>query len=265
MDADTLLGLQQAHADVSRLADEARMLAPLRDWIEGELTRQLDELSRHLRYAQRRRADEPAISAFAQQLQQLQEQIRHRTQEVRSTSRYREALAALHEERFRDLERILPTLFSDLEPAARPPRLLVPFDLEQQRRRPGTAPFLTPSQVAERIATIASEGLVPQGEPGPPWLADFPYLWASARPEDLASPVWFVFDGPVLPAAVLSHKSEPGTFRIYAARLRGVAAIGIAERAEDEWWLAQEPTYERYRLLLAAALRERGLTVEGVD
>ncbi len=265
MDIETLLGLQQAHADLSRALDDARMLAPLQDWIDRELTPLTHELGRRLRHAQRHGATDFEIARFAQVLQSLQEQIRQRVDEVCATACYASAVAAWCAAEFGEVERMLPHLLSDVAPATRPPRLLIPFDLHKQRLEPGGFAFPAPSRVAERIAHVAREGLAVPVETEPPWLAPFPYVVASPRAEDLATPVWLIFDGPSLPAAVLANKSEPGTFRIYAPRLKGLSAVGIAKRVDDEWWLSQEPAFAEYRLLLAQGLREHGVKVEGVD
>lgn len=264
MDIETLLGLQQAYADLAMALNNARTLAPLQDWIDRDLAPRVHDLGQRLRRAERCKTSEVNLSSLVRELKGLQEQIRKRAEDIRCTSLYRSALMAFHAENFQELERLLPGLFSDVKPTARPHFLVVPFDLAQRHRKPGQPPFASPGQVADRIARVAKDGLIPEPEPEPPWGTDFPFLLAAGDPEDLAAPVWLIVNGPSLAAAVLADKAEPGFFRIYTPRLRAFTAVGIATKTEDEWWLSQEPSFEEYRLLLAQELRARGVAVEGV-
>ncbi|GIW43163.1 MAG: hypothetical protein KatS3mg077_0445 [Candidatus Binatia bacterium] len=259
IDADILLGLQQAYADLSKLADDAGRLTELRPWIENELTAKLFELGRRLRRMQWTLPAEQVVGELAQEVHDLQAQIRQRAEAVCTTTLFRAARTAFQNRDFPLLEELLPRLFADLEARHRPPQLLIPFDPSGPRRRPGQPPFLSPRETAAALEKIFREGLVLQAPESPPWVAGFPYVLAASNAEILASPIWLVCDAPTLWAAVLVDTSEPGAWRIYADVLRRFSAVGIAESVEDEWWLVQDRPFSEYRAELATALRTVGI------
>ena len=261
MDIEALLGLQQAYHDLSRAFEAARTFTALRAWAEGELFAQLQTLGAELRRATRGAATSSEIESLARALQEATALAEERVSAVRTSADYRSALSAYEQERWADLEQLLPKVFADLSPAPRPARVFVPFEPSRPRRRPGQPPFLSAAESAEVLASLVTSGMPPDPESGPWWSRDFPHLVATDDPEALASSIWVVFDGPRIEAAVLADRSTPQAWRVYTKCLRGAVGVGIAASVEDEWWEAHDVPFSEYREALRSALAARGISV----
>jgi len=262
MDIEALLGLQQAYHDLSRAFEAARTFTALRRWAEGELFAHLQTLGAELRRATRGAATSSEIESLARALQDATALAQEKVSAVRTSPEYRSALSAYEQERWAELERLLPEVFADLSPAPRPRRIFIPFEPSRPRRRPGQPPFLSAAESAEVLASLVTSGMPPDPESGPWWSRDFPHLVATDDPDALASSIWIVFDGPRIEAALLADRSEPQTWRLYAKRLRGCVSVGIARATEDEWWQAHDVPFSEYREALRSALAVRGIPVD---
>ncbi|MCX8071673.1 MAG: hypothetical protein N3C12_04380 [Candidatus Binatia bacterium] len=265
MDVEVLLGLQQAYADLSRALDEARVLLPIQDWLSHHALPRAAGLGRDLRQAQRRPMSEGEIERFARELHGLLQAVRLKTDEVCAAPLYAAARAALYASDFARAEALLPSLFADVERVlVRPSCLLVPVDPSRRVRRPGQSPFPAPRELAEELCALFSHGLPIRSEPGSRWLVDFPWILAAGAAGTLACPIWLVCDARRVQAAVLADRREPGCFRLYGTVIRSFVAVGIASRADDEWWFVQDPPFEHYRQVLIEELHARNLPVESV-
>lgn len=262
MHAEVLLGLQQAYADLCELYQAARVFTPLRARAEREFLPRLHALAAELRAASRHQLEGAMVGHLANELHGFASLLQREVEHIRTTATYTAATVAYREENFPALETLLPRIFADLQPAPRPPQLLCPFDAARKHRRAGQPPFLSPEQCAQELATLVDRGISVEGEGGPWWYTDFPFVLCASEPAALSSPIWLAFAAQRLAAAVLADASNPSGWRVFTKTLVGPVAVGVAEETDDEWWVAQDPPFTEYRQRLISALRELRVSIE---
>lgn len=251
--------------DLAALYAEARVFTALKQEAEQTWRPGLMSLSSSLRAAMRtNRAGGAFLSAAeldacAKQILALQEAWLARINAQRDSAAYQRALHAMKEERWAELERLLPEVFSDLSPAPQATLVYLPLDASQPGARHRKR-FRAPDECANWLEGLLANGVPPEeGEAW--WFQDFPYLQAAARPDSILLPLWLQAPRSSVHGAVLLDHCDPGVLRIYGPSVRAPWVVGVAQSTEDEWWLSQTDSFTEYRLALLHELEKRRIPV----
>lgn len=260
MSAEPLVALEGAIAELGDLLDLVRRFTPLQEEAERDFHPAIAELGRDLRRRMRRRElDDAAVEEATRRILGLQAGWSARLGDLRTSATCEQARAALDPPGQEGLDRLLPALFADLHPV-RPPRdLFFPFQPSSGRRRPGTSPFLSPAECADRLAQLRQDGLpAPAGTTW--WERDFPCLEGALDGPATEAPIWLRVAAEDLPPAfTIGHTPAA---RIYVRRLQAPLRIGLAEEVEDEWWQAYHGSFRTFAEALRKELKRLGLPLD---
>jgi hypothetical protein len=198
------------------------------------------------------------IDDASREILELRSTWQHALQEVRESLAYQGARTAYGRDDQTTLARLIPQIFAGLRVVEPPPQLYFGISAAVRRRGPGTSPFLSAADCAEKLAGAVREGLTPQSHGGDWWDDDLPSLSCVDEAAGLDTPFAVRLAGDGLRAALFGNDNDLG-YRIYTPHLNGDFAVEIAPEAGDEWWQAFERPYSEYRDELRAQLAERGV------
>lgn len=262
MSAEQVIALEAAMAELGALYTTARSLTALAADAERQLLPRMEALGAQLRrWVRGHSLDGTAIDTASLEVLALRSDWQARFASVRTSDDYCAAYTALAEDDQAAMARLIPRIFAGLRPIAPAPALYVPVSVSTGRRRPGTSPFLSAAEAAERVARVLHEGIEVRGEGGGEWEDDFPSLACTEDPATLDTPVAVQVGAPAAGAAVFAVGGA-AMYRIFSARrLSGVAAW-LATEAPDAWWEAYEVSYAVFRDALREALAARGIRTD---
>lgn len=261
MQVEQLIAFEAALAELSRLYPLARSLTPLRNAAETELLPTLADLGARLRKLRRQQQlDETAIGEVATEI--LAESLRWQEalEAVRESPAYRSAVRAREHNDQAALEELIPSILAGYRIRRPTPTLYFAFSASSGTRKPGTRPFLTTSECADRIATRMATGLGPDEDAGTWWESDLRAITCAADPAALDSPIALRKDGDRLALAAFATDEDP-TLRLFVDRVEAPFSVALASTTDDEWWEAYE-SYTQFRDRLRQELEQRGYCVE---
>jgi hypothetical protein len=258
--AEQLIALEAAVAELGALYAVAKGFTALHAGAETELLPRVIDLGSRLRRLVRGgHLTAEAIDSAAHEIVALGSEWRVALEQLRTSSVYQRALAALAADHQDELAQLIPQIFADLRLVRPAPTLYFPVSPSSGRRRPGSSPFLSAAACAEYIVQMLTEGIVPDSGGSEWWDTDLPFISGADAPSALDTPIALRLTGPVQ-AAVFGVIDAP-SFRIFTPRLCTDTSIVLAPEATDEWWEAYEDSYRSFRDTLHQELTTRGQTV----
>ena len=233
----------------------------MHDAAETELLPTLADLGTRLRRLRRQHAlDETAIGEVATKI--LAESLRWQEalEGVRESPTYRSAVHAREQNDQHALEHLIPSILAGYRIIRPAPTLYFAFSASTGTRKPGTRPFLTTSECADRIATRMVTGIGPDEDASTWWESDLRSITCAADPATLDSPIALRKDADLITLAAFGTDADP-TLHVFADRVDEPFAIALASTTDDEWWEAYE-SYAVFRDGLREELGQRGYRVE---
>jgi hypothetical protein len=263
--AEQLIALEAAVAELGTLYVIARSLAALQVQAETELLPRTISLASRLRSLVRAAKLTPGeMDSAAREILALRSQWRLELDQVRASATYQQALAALSTDRQEELATLVPRVFAGVRIAQPHPDLYFPVSPSSGRRRPGSGPFLSAADCADKIAGILAEGVMPEDAGSEWWERELPFISCAATPAALDTPISLRLAASDASVTVFAVLDEPG-FRIFTPRLRRPMSVLLATAAPDEWWEAYEDSYHAFRDALQRELAGRGYSVSMVN
>lgn len=248
-------------AELGTLYTTARGLTALAPDAERELLPRITAFGGRLRRCVRGGTlDAAAIDAASLEVLAVRSEWQTRVEAVRSSAAYRAACVALAADRQDEVAALIPRVFAGLRPAVLVPPLFVPMSVSTGRRRPGTSPFLSAPEAAERIARLVHDGLEACGESGAAWEQDLPSVSCTDDPAVLDTPVALRVEPAVLRATAFAVVGSP-TYRVFTARRVAAGSVWLATDPADTWWEAYEVSYAAFRDALRDELAQRDVAV----
>lgn len=259
MDAERLVALEAALAELGGLYTAARNFAPLEPRAENELLPQLTVLAARLRALHRAdRMSQADIDVASREILDLRANWQSALQGIREMPTYRAAVDAHGRNDQAALARLIPQIFAGIRVIEPPEQLYFGISAAIRRRGPGTSPFLSTEACADKIASTVREGLAPRPEVGDWWDTDLPALSCVDATNALDTPFAVRLDGRALPTTLFGSDNDLG-YRLYTPHLTGNFGVVIAREADDEWWQAFEQPYREFREELCAHLVTRAV------
>lgn len=260
MDAAILIGLEGTFAELGELYEVARQFTPLAERAETELLGAIESLGARLRRLLRTsRLGTDEVEQVGAEILALRDRWQRAVDEIRTSPVYLAATGAFAADRVDDLHRWIPQIFAELTPAAADVPMFLPISVSTGRRRPGTTPFLSADDCAERIVEQCRNGIA--ATPGSGWWEqDFPGLQGVDDPEALDTPISLQLRRPTRPYALFVVGDGP-FLRACCRSLEGDFAAVVAGDTNDQWWEAHEQPYPAFRDGLIARLEAAGIAV----
>lgn len=265
MEAEHLVALEAALAELGGLYTAARNFVALETRADDELLPQLTALSARLRALHRGGAiGPPQIDEVSREILSLRGSWQAAFDEIRQSALFTDTCRAFERDDQDALATLIPSLFAGFERTAPPPRARFGISAAVRRRKAGTSPFLGASDCAEKLAATVRDGIVPRADGEAWWDTALPSIPCVAAPGDLETPFAVALPGDEITAAVFAGDTEIG-YRIFTPRLRGDFVVEIAAAVDDEWWQAFELPFEEFRAELREQLEARGIAYTVVD
>lgn len=229
-----------------RVRDRADALALVRTTLDlGDRTRGAHH---------RRGLDPDAARALVTEAHERLAAIQAVLEEVRTSPRYREAVAAHAGRDHATLERTLPEIFADLVVVRPIPDLhvAVPW-IRRARPRP-------PAELARAAAALVREGLAADGDPLAAGLdPDLPAVALDREPAT-DEPLVLRLRGETIPPAVFLL-AEAGTHLVHVPHLTVPAVAVVPPQLDDEALGEFSVDWDSWRAALVAALATQGVRV----
>lgn len=265
VDAERLVALEAALAELGGLYTAARNFTALEAKADKDLLPRLTRLSARLRALHRGSGiSEEDIDAASRDVIELRAGWLAALDTIRASALFRDARRAFDADDQEALARLIPQIFAGFERKPAPAVARFGVSAAVRRRGPGTSPFLSPEACAEKIADTVAEGVAPHVTADDWWLIELPSLHLADSLPDLDTPFAVSLPASEITAVVFATDVEVG-YRIFTPRLEGTFAVEIASTVDDEWWQAFEQPYEDFRAQLETELASRGIACTLVD
>lgn len=289
MEAERLIALEAALADVSGLYAVARRYVALRERAESELLPMLTNLGAELRSLRRRQQldDEAAMQVVTRILGEAA-RWHEALAALHGSATYQEALAAWRSSDQSVLQHTIPLVLAGYRLVPTPPALAFPLSVTRRARRSGGSPFLGLAAYAEQIEDIITNGLCREDAGGAWWDSELQPLICAAAAADLGSSLALrkqrspsaehlpipslesmrpmqttnTFKDPHDDALAVFAADDDSTLRVFVQKLCGPFTIVVAAQPEDEWWEAYESSYPEFCVNLKRTLEAHGHVVE---
>jgi hypothetical protein len=265
--AEQIIALEAALTDLSDLYSIARGFMALQARAEAELLPQLNAMGARLRHLVRTgHLDNAAIEGTATEILACATRWRTALDELRGSPAYQQAVHAVAGDRQAELAEVIPLVLARLRIVQPTPSLYFPVSPSAGRRRPGSSPFLSPSDCADKIMQLLADGIVSEPEAVDWWESELPSLTCADTPAGLGTPIALRLAAAEVRVAVFAE-TDAATLRIFTTRLRAPMSVLLARDATDEWWKAYQDSYRTFRDALQQQLMARGQTaaIEGLE
>jgi hypothetical protein len=263
--AEQIIAIEGALGDLSDLYAIARGFTALRVRAEADLLPQIDALGARLRRLVRTgQLGDAAIERTATEILALATLWRGELEGVRGSPVYQQAVRALAGARQAELAEVIPQVFAGLRVVRPAPSLYFPVSPTSGRRRPGSSPFLSPADCADKILQLIADGVGPDPEAADWWERELPSLACADAPAGLETPIALRLAAADVRVTVFVE-TEAAALRVFAARLQAPLSIVLAREATDEWWEAYQDSYRVFRDTLQQELAARGQLASVVD
>jgi len=259
--AEQLIALEAAQAELGTLYAVARSFTALHGRAEAELLPCLTGLGSRLRGRLRKaQLTEDEIAAAASAILTLRSEWQAALKGVRTSALYQRALTAFAADQQNEIADLIPQVFAGLQRVLQPPATLYfPVSPSSGRRRPGSSPFLSAAECADRILRLLADGLEPEAGGTEWWQRDLPSISCADHASALETPIALGLVASAVRVAVFATADEP-YYQIFTPRLRAPMSIVLATEAADEWWEAYQDSYREFRDTLTHELTARGYT-----
>jgi hypothetical protein len=259
--AEQLIALEAAQAELGTLYAAARSFTALHARAEGELLPRLAGLGSRLRGLLRKTLlTEDEITAAAREIVTVRSTWQAELEHVHASAIYQRALAAFAADQQNELADLIPQVFAELQRVPQPPpTLYFPVSPSSGRRRPGSSPFLSPPDCADRILRLLAGGLEPESDGAQWWQCELPSISCADSPAALETPIALGLAAPAVRVALFTTTDEP-SYQVFTPRLHAPMSIVLAGEATDEWWEAYQDSYREFRDALEHELAARGHT-----
>jgi hypothetical protein len=258
MSAEQLIALEAAQAELGTLYAVARTFAALQTRAETELLPHLMSLGGRLRRLLRtQRLTDDEIEASAREILALRTTWQTELQAVRASAIYQQALSAFAADRQDDLAALIPQVFAGVRRLHPAPSLYFSVSPSSGRRRPGTSPFLSAAECADRILRVLEGGCAPETSGTQWWDCEVPSISCADSAATLESPIALHLAASEVHVAVFAA-GDTASLRVFTPRLRAPMSIVLATEATDEWWEAYQDSYQEFRAALRQELLTRG-------
>lgn len=265
MSAEQIIAIEGALGDLSDLYAIARGFTALQARAEAGLLPEIDALGVRLRRLVRTgQLSDAAIERTATEILALAAQWRAELEMLRGSAVYQQAVRALAGARQAELAEVIPRVFAGLRVVQPAPSLYFPVSPSSGRRRPGSSPFLSPADCADKIVQLCADGIGPDAEAADWWERELPSIACTDAPAGLETPVALCLAAADVRVTVFAE-TEAATLRVFTARLRAPLSIVLAREATDEWWEAYQDSYRVFRDALQQELAARGQVAALVD
>jgi hypothetical protein len=265
MSAEQLIGLEAALAELGTLYAVARSFRALQARAEAELLPHLTGLGRRLRGLLRQaRLTDDEVDRAAREIVSVRTRWKAELDRVRASAVYQRTLAAFSADQQEALAELIPQIFAGMHRVRRVPSLYFPVSPSSGRRRPGTSPFLSTAECADRILRIVDGGYEADSGATEWWEREIPSIGCADNVAALETPVALCLAAADVRVVVFTS-SDDASLRIFTPRLRAPLSIVLAAEATDEWWEAYQDSYREFRDALRRALVARGQTVSVVE
>ena len=160
MDAEHLIALEAAFAELGGLYTAARNFTKLVDRAEADLLPRLTALSARLRGLHRTGGmAQPDIDAASRDIIELRATWQSALEEIRQSQEYAGARDAFQNDDQAALAGLIPRVFAGMTPVEPTARVYFGVSTEVRRRGPGSSPFLSAAACAEKIEAIERKAL----------------------------------------------------------------------------------------------------------
>jgi len=257
--AEHLVALEAALAELGGLYTAARSFVALEGRAENELLPRLTSLSARLRALYRSGGIGPqAIDNVSREIIDVRTAWQAALEGIRESEPFNDARHAFEHDDQGTLAQLVPKIFAGLKRTAAPRQARFGVSAEIRRRGPGLSPFLTAEACADKLAQTAREGVAPAVHATEWWLSALPSIAFVAESADLDTPFAVALPGSEITAAVFETDVEVG-YRIFTPRQQGNFVVEIAGSVDDEWWQAFEQPFEEFRAELQKRLAAKGI------
>ena len=261
MPAEQLIALEGALAELGTLYTVARTFAALQERADNTLLPRVVALGSKLRSLVRAgHLSEDALGSAAREIVTVGSEWRYELEQVHSSAVYRQALRAFAADRQGELAELIPQTFAGVRRISPAPALYFPISPSSGQRRPGSSPFLSASECADKIAQVLSEGLRPEEGGTEWWERELPFIECAETATVLETPIALRLGAAEVCVATFISTDDAG-YRIFTPRLHAPMSIVLAAEATDEWWEAYEESYRAFREALQGQLQSRGYEV----
>lgn len=265
MDAERLVALEAALAELGGLYTTARNFTALEPKADKALLPRLTSLSSRLRALHRaREMGQGDIDDASREIIELRTSWQTAIEDIHRSALFQEACRAFEKDDQEALARLVPQIFAGVEVTTAPADAVFGVSAAVRRRGPGTSPFLSPEACAEKIERTVIDGVVPRAETDDWWVTELPSIHLATSLADLDTPFAVRLSGSDITAAVFASEAEFG-YRLFTPRLSGAFVVEIAASVDDEWWQAFEQPFEDFRDALVKELASRGIEHAVVD
>jgi hypothetical protein len=265
MSAEQLIALEAAQAELGTLYATACSFTTLHARAEGELLPQLTNLGSRLRSLVRNaRLTEGEIEAAAREILSVRTAWQAELEQVRASAAYQQALGAFTTDRQAALADSIPQVFAGVHQVLPAPSLYFPVSPSSGRRRPGSSPFLSPVECADRILRVRADGYQPEEVGTEWWERELQSIGCADDLAGLETPIALFLPAADVHAAVFAVDNDP-SLRIFTQRLRGPFSVVLAAEVTDEWWEAYQDSYRSFRDAVQRELAARGYDVSIID
>lgn len=265
MSAEQLIGLEAAQAEVGTLYAVARSFTALHARAAAELLPHLAALGSRLRGLLRQaRLTDAEVDLAARDLASLRTMWQAELERVRASAVYQRTLAAFAADRQELLAELIPQVFAETHLVRPAPSLYFPVSPSSGRRRPGSSPFLSAAECADRILGIVDNGYEAESSATEWWDRELPAISCAESVAALETPITLCLAASEVHVAVFTTSDDP-SLRIFTPRLCAPLSIVLAAEATDEWWEAYQDSYREFRVALQRDLTARGHAVAVVE
>ena len=266
MSAEQIIALEAALTDLSDLYSIARGFTALQARAEAEFLPQINALGARLRSLVRKgQLGDAAIDRTATEILARATLWRAELEELHGSPVYQRAVRGVAADRQAELADVIPQVFARLRVVQPVPSLYFPVSPSAGRRRPGSSPFLSPAECADKILQLLADGIGPDVEAAEWWERELPSITCADAPAGLETPIALCLDAAKVRVAVFVE-TEAATLRVFTTHLHAPMSVVLAREATDEWWEAYQDSYHVFRDALQQQLAARGqaVTIEGL-
>jgi len=256
--AEQIIALEAALADLSDLYAVTRNFTALQSGAEAELLPRIYAIGARLRSLVRAgNLDDAAIDRNATEILACATQWRGALGEIRGSPLYQRAVHDVASARQATLAEVIPQVFARVRVVQPAPSLYFPVSPSGGRRRPGSSPFLSPADCADKIMQLLADGIEPDVETAEWWERELPSIVCADTPAGVESPIVLCVAAAAVPVTVFAD-IDAATLRVFTPRLRAPMSVLLARDATDEWWEAYQDSYHVFRVALQQHLAARG-------
>ena len=263
--AEQLIALEAAVAELGGLYATASGFTALQEPAETRLLPRLTALGRQLRHLVRSaQLTAGEVERAAAEIQSVRSEWRSQLERLRDSPLYQQARTALTDDRQEALAHLIPQVLAGLRLLPSSPDLYFPVSPSSGQRRPGSSPFLSAGECANRLVAMLNDGMAP-ADSGPEWWErDWPSISCADTPAALESPIALCLRATDVRVAVFSVVDE-AALRIFTPLVHGPFSITLANEATDQWWEAYEDSFAAFRDALQREITARGYAVTTAD